>query len=264
MGASHDPILSITKLSKSYLRRDGSTFRAIEDISLKLPVGEITCILGPSGCGKSTLLNIVAGLIKPSNGEVLVQGQNVPTARAEITYVQQSHQLLTYRTVLANAALGVELRDELNDLTYNKVNNLLQILGLSDFLQSFPSELSGGMRQRVALARTLAVNAPLVLCDEPFSSLDFENRVNIEEFFWKSCKAQKRSSLFVTHNIDSAIAIADTVLILSNSPAKVVRYINLSSDIKTKSPLNRRESSDFAQVYSEIWSGLRFMKEAIS
>lgn len=250
-------VVTAIGLSKIYQRQTLEPIEAIQDITLDVYNNEIVCILGPSGCGKSTLLNLIAGLQSPTTGTVFVCGKAPSESRAEVTYIQQSPQLLRYRSILANAALGLELRGQLNPLTLSKVRELLRFLGLKDFESSYPAELSGGMRQRVALARALAIETPLILCDEPLASLDFDSRLEIEEFFWSSNKTDGRASIFVTHNIDSAVALADRVIILSPRPAKIEAIINIDDCLREVSPLNRRESPLFAQYFSDIWHPLR-------
>lgn len=247
----------ISGLSKTFNSDSSRPIKAINSIDLTIEKNEIVCVLGPSGCGKSTLLNIIAGIIETTSGKVSVFGYSPVQAKSKITYIQQKPHLLPYRSVYSNAALGLELRNELNTSNLKRIKELLQFLGLTEFLSNYPSELSGGMQQRVALARTLAIKAPLVLCDEPLSSLDFENRMEIENFFWHECKNEGKTSIFVTHQIDSAVALADRIVVLSPRPGSVFEIITVNTELSKLSPRERREHPDFPEQYAATWRAIR-------
>jgi len=247
----------ISNLSKAYDNNSKYLVKAIEDITLQIKKREIICILGRSGCGKSTFLNIIAGLIPQSSGSISIFGKDISNVKSDITYIQQTPYLLAYRNVFTNAALGLELRDELNEENLIKLEKLLLFLGFENFLSHFPAELSGGMRQRLALARTLSIKVPIILCDEPFSSLDFDTRLEIENFFWNEIKQKERTSLFVTHHIDSAVALADRIVIFTPRPAKVSQIISLKDEFKALTPNQRRNSKEFSIYYSIIWKALQ-------
>lgn len=247
----------IDAISKRYGLDSVRSIEAIHDVTFSVERGEISCVLGPSGCGKSTLLNIIAGFVEPTSGSVTVFGRDHSDSALLTTYVQQSPQLLPYRRVLANAALGIELRKELSRETLRRVSQFLRVCGLNEFLSHYPNELSRGMQQRVALVRGLAVTAPLILCDEPLSSLDFDSRFEVEEFFWRECKGQERTSVFVTHQIDSAISLADRIVVLSPRPARVLQIIQVAAGLRALSPRERRQSREFLEFYSATESILR-------
>ena len=251
-----DKIITIQGLSKIYDGQSSRSIEALHDINLTVFDSEIVCILGPSGCGKTTLLNIVAGLLSATSGSVRICEEEAFQGNLLVSYIQQSPQLLPYRTVLANAALSLELRNELGSGGLSKIHSLLKFLGLEEFSSYYPSELSGGMRQRVALARTLSVKSPLILCDEPFSSLDFDNRLEIEEFFWKANKDERRASIFVTHHIDSAISLADRIILMTPRPGRILEVVEIDESLRQQPPLKRREFPSFSRYFSETWQSL--------
>ncbi len=195
----------------------------------------------------------MAGLVEPTSGVALVLDSRPSEVQSEISYIQQSPYLLSYRTVLSNAALGLELIGEVSDDSLDRLRTSLHFLGFEGFLSKYPSELSGGMRQRLAYVRAMAVKAPLVLGDEPFSSLDFDSRLEIEDHFWKTIRSRGNSSMLVTHHIDSAIAMSDRVLILSHRPARIIETISIEPSFASLPPNERRGSSEFARYYSKIW-----------
>lgn len=257
MNNLRDALVTASGLSKTYQGESSASVEALRGVELTVVAGEIVCILGQSGCGKTTLLNLIAGLLEPTAGTLSVCGLAPSEARLQISYIQQLPQLLPYRTVFANAAVGLELRGSLNPTSISRVHELLEFLKLREFLSSYPAELSGGMRQRVALARTLAIHAPLLLCDEPFSSLDFDNRLEIEEFFWNASKKEGRACILITHHIDSAIVLADRIVILTPRPGKVSAIISIDEKLRNESPLKRRDTVSFTEYFAEVWHSLR-------
>jgi len=249
--------IQANSLSKNFERDDRSYVEALKDITLSIDSGEIICILGRSGCGKSTFLNITAGLISQTSGSISIFGQSPHEAKNNITYIQQKPFLLPYRNVFANAALGLELKNELNEESITKLEEFLIFLGFKDFYSHYPSELSGGMQQRLAFARTFSIKASVVLCDEPFSSLDFDTRVELENFFWVTVKQKEQTSIFVTHQIDSAVAIADRIVIFTPRPGRISQIISLDDTLKLLPPNKRRDSDKFSNYYSSVWKALQ-------
>ena len=171
--------------------------------------------------------------------------------------MQQRAQLLPYRNVLQNATIGLELRDNLTTENIKKISELLGFLGLAEFSHYYPKELSGGMQQRVALARTLAVDSPLLLCDEPFISLDFNTRLELEDLFWQTIKAQNKTCVFVTHDIESAVALGDQIVVMSPRPGSIWRRIDIDKKIALTPPLDCRQSPLFSKYFSEVWQAIR-------
>ena len=231
-------------VSKTFYTEIGA-LDVLEDITFNLNEGEIIAIVGPSGSGKSTLLNIISKLIEPTEGEIYVDG--------EIGYMFQRDHLFNWRTVWKNIMLGLEIKKEKNQENIDKTKDLLTKYGLIDFINSYPQELSGGMRQRIALIRTLATNPQVLLLDEPFSALDYQTRINVSEDIFKMIKDSNVSAILVTHDISEAIAMADRVIVLSHRPAKLKKIIDIKTDSPDNTPYNKRLSSEFRKYFDEIW-----------
>ncbi len=236
--------LEMKNVSKTFYTEIGA-LDVLEDITFNLNEGEIIAIVGPSGSGKSTLLNIISKLIEPTEGEIYVDG--------EIGYMFQRDHLFNWRTVWKNIMLGLEIKKEKNQENIDKTKDLLTKYGLIDFINSYPQELSGGMRQRIALIRTLATNPQVLLLDEPFSALDYQTRINVSEDIFKMIKDSNVSAILVTHDISEAIAMADRVIVLSHRPAKLKKIIDIKTDSPDNTPFNKRLSSEFRKYFDEIW-----------
>ena len=236
--------LEMKNVSKTFYTEIGA-LDVLEDITFNLNEGEIIAIVGPSGSGKSTLLNIISKLIEPTEGEIYVDG--------EIGYMFQRDHLFNWRTVWKNIMLGLEIKKEKNQENIDKTKELLTKYGLIDFINSYPQELSGGMRQRIALIRTLATNPQVLLLDEPSSALDYQTRINVSEDIFKMIKDSNVSAILVTHDISEAIAMADRVIVLSHRPAKLKKIIDIKTDSPDNTPFNKRLSSEFRKYFDEIW-----------
>ncbi len=236
--------LEMKNVSKTFYTEIGA-LDVLEDITFNLNEGEIIAIVGPSGSGKSTLLNIISKLIEPTEGEIYVDG--------EIGYMFQRDHLFNWRTVWKNIMLGLEIKKEKNQENIDKTKELLTKYGLIEFINSYPQELSGGMRQRIALIRTLATNPQVLLLDEPFSALDYQTRINVSEDIFKMIKDSNVSAILVTHDISEAIAMADRVIVLSHRPAKLKKIIDIKTDSPDNTPFNKRLSSEFRKYFDEIW-----------
>lgn len=236
--------LEMKNVSKTFYTEIGA-LDVLENITFNLNEGEIIAIVGPSGSGKSTLLNIISKLIEPTEGEIYVDG--------EIGYMFQRDHLFNWRTVWKNIMLGLEIKKEKNQENIDKTKELLTKYGLIDFINSYPQELSGGMRQRISLIRTLATNPQVLLLDEPFSALDYQTRINVSEDIFKMIKDSNVSAILVTHDISEAIAMADRVIVLSHRPAKLKKIIDIKTDSPDNTPFNKRLSSEFRKYFDEIW-----------
>lgn len=241
-----DVIVSMKNTSMSYHTIEGET-KAIDRITFEVKRGELFGIVGPSGCGKSTILSLISGLLKPSSGKIYVGGK--------VSYMLQKDYLLAWRTITQNALLGLEIQKKLTPENRENVVNMLKKYGLSDFLNHYPGQLSGGMRQRVALIRTLAVGPDILLLDEPFSALDYQTRLAIADEVWRIIKQEKKTALFVTHDISEAISMSDSILVLSKRPG---RPINIHKIVTSgeQGPLNRRNAQEFRKYFNEIWREL--------
>lgn len=217
----------------------------LDDISFDVEQGEIVAIVGPSGAGKSTLLNIISGLLEPTSGEVKVNG--------EIGYMFQKDHLFNWRTVWKNLLIGLEIKKDKDEKNEIRIRQLLEKYGLIDFIDSYPNELSGGMRQRIALIRTLATKPSVLLLDEPFSALDYQTRINVSDDIYQMIKDSNVSAILVTHDISEAIAMADRVIVLSRRPAALKKIVNTKINTENITPLKKRVSKEFREYFDEIW-----------
>lgn len=225
--------------------------KALKNISFKVPDGDFVSIVGPSGCGKSTLLNIIAGLLKPSSGEVFIDNILVKGVSPKIGYMFQKDNLFQWLSVWDNVALGFKIKKELNDKTKQKIEELLEKYDLKDFKDHHPNELSGGMRQRVALIRTLVLDPEVLLLDEPFSALDYQTRLNVGSEICEIIKTECKTAIMVTHDIAEAVSISKRVIVLSKRPATLKKDVKIT--LPDVSPIKRRECPDFSLYFNDVW-----------
>ena len=242
-------LLEIKNLSKIYHNEKGELI-ALKDISLEIKQDEFISLVGPSGCGKSTILSIISGMMKKSSGEIKFNKK-----KPKIGYMLQEDSLFPWRTVLDNACLGLEIKKELNDNTKKNVIRLLKKYGLEDFIDSYPNSLSGGLKQRVALIRTLALNPDILLLDEPFSALDYQTRLALSDDLKHIILNEKKTAIMVTHDIAEAISMSDKVIVITNRPGKVKKIINIEL-VKNGAPTENRKDKRFNYYYEMIWKEL--------
>lgn len=240
--------LKVKNISKTYTNKDVNTI-AIKDISFDLKSGEIIAIVGTSGCGKSTLLNIISGLDNPSCGECIYDKES-----PIISYMLQSDALLPWRNVLDNACLGLELMHKKDEKNIDYVKKLLKEYGLEEFMKKMPSSLSGGMRQRVALIRSLAINPDILLLDEPFSALDYYTRIKISEDVYKILKETNTATIIITHDIAEALSLADRIIVLSDRPSTIKKIYDIN--FSETSIMKKRANLEFNRLYEIIWRDL--------
>ena len=243
-------ILKIKNLKKNY-HTPKEEIEAIEDFSFDLCENEFVAIVGPSGCGKSTILSILSGIENMSSGDI----KNLNNS--SIGYMLQSDNLFEWRTILENCLLGLEMNGKLNEENKKYVLLLLETYGLKDFINSYPSNLSGGMRQRVSLIRTLATRPDILLMDEPFSALDYQTRLAVSDDVFNIIKKEKKSVIMVTHDIAEAISMADKVIVLSKRPTKIKKIFDINLSNKSN-PINNRKSKEFSYYYDLIWKEIDF------
>ena len=243
-------ILKIKNLKKTYHNKDGETL-AVKNFTFNLNEGEFIAIVGPSGCGKSTILSILAGIDDKSSGNIKIEDNK------KIGYMLQLDSLFNFRTVLDNCLLGLEINKELNDENKKYVIDLLNTYGLKDFMYKYPNELSGGMRQRVALIRTLATKPDILLLDEPYSALDYQTRLAVSDDVYNIIKKEKKSVIMVTHDIAEAISMADKVVVLSHRPSEIKEIIDINLTNKT-TPINNRKAKEFSTYYEKIWKAIDY------
>ena len=239
----------------NYHSLKGST-KALEDISFTIKKGEFLSIVGPSGCGKTTLLNIISGLIKPSHGEVYIDDEKLTSFSSKMGYMFQKDQLFEWLNVWDNVFLSIKIQHRSTVKYKNKIAAMLKNYGLWDFIHHYPEELSGGMRQKVALIRTLALEPEFLLLDEPFSSLDYQTRLNISDEIFKIIKKEGKTAIMVTHDISEAISMSNRVIVLSKRPAKLKRIYNIDFEGNHDSPLKCREDPKFRIYFNNIWKEL--------
>ena len=249
------PLLEVRDVSLSYHSISGET-NALSHISFDLLPGEFLAVVGPSGCGKSTLLNLICGLLAAEEGSILMEGTPIQRGTSRIGYMLQKDHLLEWRSVYKNVLLGLEIRKEVTKEKLAYIDQMLEIYGLDKFRDSRPSQLSGGMRQRAALIRTLALKPDLLLLDEPFSALDYQTRLNVSDDIGKILKNEHKPAILVTHDIAEAISMADRILILSCRPATVEKIVPIHLDIEDRTPLSSRNAPNFKSYFNLIWKEL--------
>lgn len=241
-------ILKLTDVSLNYHSKKGET-PALKNVSFEVNENEFIAIVGPSGCGKTTVLSLISGLLKPSSGTIVNPDSN------QIGYMFQRDHLFEWRTIWQNVILGLEIQKKKNQQNFDYIESLLTKYGLIDFKDKFPRELSGGMRQRVALIRTLALNPKVLLLDEPFSALDYQTRLNVCDDVSNIIASENKTAILVTHDISEAISMANKIIILTARPASVKKI--LSIDLKRYgTPFKRRECREFSKLFDEVWKDL--------
>lgn len=242
-------------LRQTYQSKSGEVV-ALQDIDFSMKRGDFFSVVGPSGCGKSTLLSIIAGMIPATGGRVMVAGEEVTAPSPHIGYMLQQDNLLEWRTIRQNVYFGLEIRHNLTPQMRRRADGLLETYGLSAFADSHPSQLSGGMRQRAALIRTLAINPDILLLDEAFSALDYQTRLEVTEDVYRIIRQEQVTALMVTHDIPEAISMGDEVLILSSRPAIIRQRLPIHFDIAVRTPLSCRNRPEFSGYFDHIWKEL--------
>lgn len=249
--AAMDAIVSVHGLNKSYRQVE-----ALRGIDLDFPRGKLTSLLGPSGCGKTTLLKIIAGLLEADSGSITINGKAVRGPGPERAFVFQDFALLPWATVLRNVAFGLELRGIAKAEREQTARHYIDEVGLSGFEQKYPHELSGGMRQRVGLARALCVDADVLLLDEPFSAVDEQNRRKFQEDLIRLRANKNKTFIFVTHSIEEAVYVSDRIVLLSPRPGRVSQIIEPAID-RSGDPERIRRDRHYLDTVEEIWQGLK-------
>lgn len=254
------PILTLEDLNYSYHTLSGET-KALENISFQILPGEFVAIVGPSGCGKSTLLNIIAGQIKDYKGilhftDSSMESDKNQTVNIPIGYMLQHDHLFPWRTIYQNVCLGLEINKTVTKENLKYIDSLLEKYGLYDFKDKKPSQLSGGMRQRAALIRTLALNPKLLLLDEPFSALDYQTRLQVSGDIGNIIRENKKTAVLVTHNLSEAISLADKIIVLTKRPGTIKKIVEIHLTITDTSPLGYRSAPEFNEYFNEIWEDL--------
>jgi NitT/TauT family transport system ATP-binding protein len=245
------PVIAIEHLSKWY-GSDGQVFQALSDVNLEIHNGRFVSLVGPSGCGKSTLLNIIAGLLKPSEGRILYDGQDVKGPNTEAGYITQRDHLLPWRTVEKNIALALEIRHVPTLERTRRVDEILNRVGLSNFAQYYPAQLSGGMRKRASLAQTLVYGPHTLLMDEPFGAVDAFLRMSLHEMLLEIWERDRTTVVFVTHDLEEAILLSDEVVVMGTSPGRILLAEKVDF-ARPRNLLDLRSTPEFGHVWRRLW-----------
>lgn len=250
-----EEILEIKNVGKKYQHKNGETI-AIKEINLKVKEGEFVSIIGPSGCGKSTLLSIISGLEEKTEGKIILENEEIDGVSSKIGYMLQKDCLLEWRTIYSNILVGLEIKRIKSKENIEYAESLLKKYGLYEFKDKFPNQLSGGMRQRAALIRTLSVKPKILLLDEAFSALDYQTRIKVTVDIYKILKKEKITTLMVTHDITEAISMGDRVVVLTKRPGTIKTIHNIEFNLEDRDPLNCRETPNFSKYFNILWKEL--------
>lgn len=250
------PKLEVRGVSYSYHSLDGETL-ALSDISFTADTGEFLAIVGPSGCGKSTLLSLLCGLARPGSGQILLDGAPISRDASAIGYMLQKDHLFEWRTILSNVSLGLEIHKRLDEPAKRELQSMINTYGLGGFENARPDQLSGGMRQRAALIRTLALKPDLLLLDEPFSALDYQTRLSVCDDISSIIRQAHKTAILVTHDLSEAISVADRIIVLSSRPGTVKAILPIAFKDGCCRPLDRRNCPEFSLYFNQVWKELK-------
>ena len=248
-------LLELKNINLTYQTLKTET-EAIKNISFSVNQGEFISIVGPSGCGKTTILSMISGLLKPTSGQIFISGEPVTKVSTNVGYMFQRDNLFEWLSVYENIMIGPKINHKKHCLTKDNLNTLISKYGLSGFEKSRPTELSGGMRQRVSLIRTLALNPKLLLLDEPFSALDYQTRLSVQNDIYSIIRSEQKTAILVTHDISEAVVMSDKIIILTKRPGQIKKIVNLEFD-KSLSPIEKRDSPLFNQYFRLLWEELQ-------
>lgn len=251
--------LKLNNIHHTYFTKKSAT-TALSNISLEMEEGEFISFLGPSGCGKTTLLSIIAGLIKPTSGTVTLENKKIEEAKGEIGYMFQQDYLFPWKTIEENILLGLKLAGPIPAKKKKFALYLLEEMGLKGFESVYPKQLSGGMRQRVALVRTLATEPKLLMLDEPFSALDYQTKLRLEDLVVKTLKSFGKTAILVTHDIGEAIAMSDRIYLFTPRPGKLYKTFHIPKELREIPPFQARNHEVFPHVFQEIWKELEHIE----
>lgn len=252
--------LTVQDVHHTYFSKTSAT-TALSNISLQVEEGEFISFLGPSGCGKTTLLSIIASLLKPTAGTVLLENKPISTAENDIGYMLQQDYLFPWKTIEENILLGLKLSKQLNPNSSAQALRLLNQIGLEGVEKQLPKQLSGGMRQRVALVRTLATKPKLLMLDEPFSALDYQTKLKLEDLVSDTLKKIGKTAILVTHDIGEAIAMSDRVFLFSASPGRIYKTFIIPEELRQLSPFAARSHETYSSIFQTIWRELESLEQ---
>ncbi|GGB36927.1 putative ABC transporter ATP-binding protein YtlC [Lentibacillus populi] len=247
--------LTLEHVSHHYFSKKSYT-KALEDISLSVKDGEFVALLGPSGCGKSTILSIIAGIIKQTTGEVLLEGKPVPESELAIGYMLQQDYLFPWKTIIENVLIGPKIGHKKTNDIKEKALELLEEVGLANVADAYPGSLSGGMRQRVALVRTLITNPKILLLDEPFSALDYQTKLKLEDLVSELLRSYQKTAVLVTHDIGEAISMSDRILLMNANPGSITTVFEVPIELRNEKPFFVRRHPKYQLLFDKIWEAL--------
>jgi len=245
-------VLELTGVHHSYFSTKGYT-RAIQDINFSVEKGEFISLLGPSGCGKSTILSIIGRLIQPTSGDIWIDNEKLEKSNAEIGYMLQQDYLFPWKTIWDNVLLGPKVQQRQTEEIESRAKELLHQVGLDGVLTDYPKELSGGMRQRAALVRTLMNDPEIFLLDEPFSSLDFQTKLKLEDLVAAILKKYNKTTILVTHDIGEAIAMSDRIIMMRANPGSIHKVYEVNEALRNETPMNARKHQAYQPLFDTIW-----------
>ncbi|MEH7106310.1 ABC transporter ATP-binding protein [Bacillus sp. JJ1764] len=251
--------LQVRDIHHTYFTRDSAT-TALSNISFTVEEGEFVSLLGPSGCGKTTLLTIISSLLKPTQGKVLLENEPISTSKNEIGYMLQQDYLFPWKTIEENILLGLKLSKQLTDASKSYALSLLSQIGLGGVEKQLPKQLSGGMRQRVALVRTLATEPKLLMLDEPFSALDYQTKLKLEDLVSDTLKQFSKTAILVTHDIGEAIAMSDRIFLFSSRPGRIHKVFEMPEELRKLSPFEARRHETYSGIFQTIWKELELLE----
>lgn len=247
--------LTLDNVSHYYFSTTGYT-KALENISLSIEEGEFVSIIGPSGCGKSTILSIIARLMVQTEGQIKLKNEALTDSSLNIGYMLQQDYLFPWKTVMDNILLGPKINEQITDQTKIRARQLLADVNLRDTEDDFPSELSGGMRQRIALVRTLITNPEILLFDEPFSALDYVTKLKLENLVAKLMKSYNKTAILVTHDLGEAISMSDRIFLMESAPGRIAKTFVVPEELRNEAPFFVRRHPKYQPIFDEIWNHL--------
>lgn len=249
------PFLSLDHLNHYYFSKK-QFVQALEDISFTVEEGEFVSILGPSGCGKSTLLSLIANIIQPTEGTIRLNDQPISSLKDSIGYMLQQDYLFPWKTIMDNVLLGPKIQRTTNASTKQRADEMLHEVGLDNIANSYPDALSGGMRQRVALVRTLITDPKILLLDEPFSALDYVTKLTLENAVAELLAAYNKTTILVTHDIGEAISMSDRILIMNRNPGSIRMIFDVPIELRNERPFDVRRHPKYQLIFDKIWNEL--------
>lgn len=256
IGKENNYAIELQGVKKYFFDKEENVIQVIQDITLNIKEKEFISIVGPSGCGKTTMFNIIAGLLEPSEGTVKVHGKSISSSTGHVGYMMQKDLLFPWRTILDNVSLGLEIKGVPKKEREEIARHYLNKYGLGDFEKAYPSTLSGGMRQRVALIRTLAIDPDIILLDEPFSALDYQTRLVLEEEILEILKEFGKTVVLITHDIGEAITMSDRIAVMTQRPTRVKKLYEVGLAKKLGSVMKARGDHRYNEFFEKVWSDL--------